>query len=178
MNPSLDTIPEGLDVLHTPEGTIIRRVWLTWKIVPLGLFAIFWDGFLFFWYSKVLSTPHPPLMAVFFPIGHIAVGIGITYYVFAALVNKTDIVVSSSGVRVTSGPAPWIGNKEVRADEMTRVLVRERTVKNGRAFNVMYADLSCKERKLVTSLAEHDQAHFIAATIEQNLGLKSHSDRR
>ena len=117
-------------------------------------------------------------MAVFFPIGHVAVGIGITYYVLAALVNKTDIVISSSGVRVTIGPAPWIGNKEVRADEITRVLVRERNVKQGRAFNVMYADRSRKERKLVTSLPEHEQAQFVVATIEQNLGLKSLPDHR
>jgi hypothetical protein len=49
-------------------------------------------------------------MAVFFPIGRIPVGSGITYYVVAALVNNTDIVIPSSGVRVETGPAPLIGN--------------------------------------------------------------------
>ena len=122
----LPTIPEGLDAIPTADGVIVRHVWLTWKIALLALFAIFWDSFLFFWYSQALSKPHPPLMSILFPIGHVAVGVGITYYVLASLVNKTDVIVSPSGVSVVTGPAPWIGNKVVKADEITDVLVRER----------------------------------------------------
>jgi len=36
---------------------------------------------------------------------------------------------------------------------------------------VMYADRSRKERKLVASLAESDQAEFVAQTIRNSLGL-------
>lgn len=173
MNPSLPTIPEGLDLLPTANGIVIRKVWLTWKIAPLALFAIMWDTFLFFWYSQVLSRPNPPFMAVFFPIGHIAVGIGITYYVIAALVNKTDVIISSSNVRVTTGPAPWIGNREVRADEITEVIVRERSGNRGSmSYTIMYADRSRKERKLLSALSESDQAEFVAQTIRDTLGLK------
>ncbi len=172
MSKPAPTIPEGLDLVTASDGIIIRQVWLTWKIAPLALFAIVWDTFLFFWYSQVLSRPNPPFMAVFFPIGHIAVGIGLSYYVLAALVNKTDIVISGSGVRVTTGPAPWIGNKEVRIEEITDVVVRERSGNRGSTnYTVMYADHSRREKKLVASLSESDQAEFVAQTIRDSLGL-------
>lgn len=173
MSNSSLTIPEGLDLLTTSDGAVIRKVWLTWKIAPLALFAIFWDGFIFFWYFAALSKPHPRLIEVFFPIGHVAVGVGITYYVLASLVNKTDIVISRSGVRVTTGPAPWVGNKEIRVEEIADVIVRERSWNRGsRTFVVMYADRSLKEKKLVTGLSEPDQADFVARTIREAIGLK------
>ena len=170
MPPDSPTIPEGLDVIPTGDGVTVRKVWLTWKIAPLALFAIVWDAFLVFWYSQALANPNRPLMSIIFPIGHVAVGIGITYYVLASLVNKTDITVSSSAVTVVTGPAPWIGNKSVRADEVTDVIVRERSgSRNSRTYNVMYADRIHKERKLVTWLAESDQAEFIAQVIRRTL---------
>ena len=152
---------------------VIRKTWLTWKIVPLTLFVVFWDGFLFVWYSTVLSQRNPPLMAVVFPILHVAVGLGITYYVLASFVNRTDIAISSMGVRVQTGPAPWAGNKQVRAEDIYNVLVRERTGNRGsKSYSVVYADRSRQERKLVTSLAERDQAAFVAQSIRDTLGIK------
>ena len=172
MSTPTPTIPEGLDLLSAANGLVIRKVWLTWKIAPLALFAIVWDGFLFFWYHQVLSLPHPMLFTILFPIGHVAVGLGLTYYVIASLVNKTDILISSASVRVATGPAPWIGNKDVSVDEITEVVVRERSGNRGsKSYTVMYADRARKERKLVSYLAESDQAEFVAQTIRDSLGL-------
>ena len=172
MSTPAPTIPEGLNLLPAANGIIIRQVWLTWKIAPLALFAIVWDGFLFFWYSQALSRPHPMLFTILFPIGHVAVGLGLTYYVIASLVNKTDILISSASVRVATGPAPWIGNKEVSVDEITDVVVRERSGNRGStSYTVMYADRSRQERKLVSFLSESDQAEFVAQTIRDSLGL-------
>ncbi len=166
------TIPEGLDVIPAGDGVTVRRVWLTWKIIPLALFAVFWDSFLFFWYSSALKSPNAPLMTILFPLGHVAVGVGITYYAFASLFNKTDIGISSSGVTVMTGPVPWLGNRRVQADDITAVLVRERSFdRSRRYYNLMYADQSRKERKLVTGLAESEQAEFIAQVVRHTLHL-------
>ena len=176
MTASRRTIPEGLDLITAPQGIVIRKVWRTWKIIPLAIFAIAWDSFLFFWYTKALSAPNAPLMAIIFPIGHVAAGIGITYYVIASLVNKTDVTISPSGVQIQTGPAWWIGNKEVPLDEISQVIVRERSMnRNGRTYNVMYADRSRKERKLVAWISQSDQAEFIADTIRETLGLAADS---
>lgn len=169
----LPTIPEGLDLIESPFGTTIRKTWRSWMVFPLAVFAIFWDGFLFFFYSSLLTKAHSPgAVFMLFPIPHVCVGIGLTYYVLASLVNKTDFVISESGVTVTSGPAPWIGNCQVRADEIEQVMVRERRGNKGRrTYSVMYAGSSRKEKRLVSWLANQDQAEFIAETIRDILRL-------
>lgn len=166
------TIPEGLDLITTADGLVIRRVWRSWKLIPLAAFAVVWDGFLIFWYSVALSSAKAPLVAVLFPILHVAVGFGITYYVIAAFMNKTDVVVSPTGVKITSGPAPWIGNKEVKMGDLCHIVVRERYMNKGaRAFDIMYADQSRKERKLMGWISQSDQAEFIADTIREAIGV-------
>jgi len=169
----LSTIPEGLDLIETPLGTTIRKTWLTWLVAPLALFAIFWDGFLFLFYWSILTKADSPGLPLLFPIPHVCVGLGLTYYVLASFINKTDIVISESGVTVTTGPAPWFGNRQVRADEIEQVIVRERRGnKGGRTYWVMYAGPSRKEQKLVSWLPNQDQAEFIAQTVKDVLQLQ------
>lgn len=166
------SIPQGLELLSTSHGIIIRKIWRSWKILPLAIFAAIWDSFLFFWYSQVITSHHAPLMAILFPIGHVAVGVGLTYYVVIAWINKTDVVVSASSVRVSSGPAPWVGNREVPTDQITDVVVRVRQGNRGRrTYEIMYVDPSRREKKLVSWLSEADQAEYIAATIRDTLAL-------
>jgi hypothetical protein len=165
------TIPEGLDVITASDQLTIRRVWLNWMILPFALFAVLWDLFIIFWYHQALAKPTPVLMLLF-PIGHVAVGIGITYYVMAALVNKTDVILHPSSIQVVTGPAPWIGNKKLDPSDVTEVIVRERSSGRGRqTFDVMYAGQSRKEKKLVWRLPERDQAEYIAQTIRARYGL-------
>ena len=167
------TIPEGLELINEADGITIRKVWLTWLIAPLAIFALVWDGFLFFWYAQALSQPNTPFMILFFPIAHIAVGVGITYYVVASLFNKTDVVISLSGIKVSTYPVPWFGNKEVKREEITDIIVRERIGnRNRRTYAIMYVDFSRKERKLVASIPESDQAEFIAQTIRDATGIR------
>ena len=174
MNPPAQapiSIPEGLDLIETLNLSIIRRRWFGWKIIPLIFFAIAWDSFLVFWYTTALSKGAPWLMVVF-PIGHLAVGFGITYFVIASLVNKTDIECNSLGVLVKTYPMPWLGNCAVRAEEIKGVVLRQRTGnQNSVSYTVMYIDPSRKERKLVRGLTEYDQAAFIAQLIRKTLGL-------
>jgi hypothetical protein len=173
MRTPVSTIPEGLDLINDDNGTTIRKVWLTWLVAPLAIFAVFWDSFLFFWYSKALAQPNTEFMALFFPIGHVAVGIGITYYVVASLFNKTDVVISLSGIKVSTGPFPWFGDRNIQREEITDIIVRERSGnRNRRTYTVMYVDFSKKERKLIASIPESDQAEFIAQTIRDTTGIR------
>lgn len=135
-------------------------------------FAVLWDSFLFFWYSQALGRDETPWIAVVFPLGHVAAGIGITYYVIAASVNTTDVTISESLVEVASGPVPWLGDRSITVDQFTAVLVRERRGSRGaRTYSVMYADRQRKERTLLKGLPRLDQAEFIADTIRDTLAL-------
>ncbi len=167
------TIPEGLELINDADGITIRKVWRTWLIAPLAIFVIFWDGFLFFWYTQAFAQPDTQFMMLLFPMAHVAVGIGMTYYVVASLFNKTDVVISLTGIKVSIYPFPWFGSKEVKREEITDIIVRERTGnRNRRTYAVMFVDFSRKERKLLASIPESDQAEFIAQTIRDATGIK------
>ncbi len=174
MNPSpLATIPEGLDLLDIPDGVTIRRRWFSWLVIPLALFAVVWDSFLVFWYFAAFHMANSPLIMKIFPLGHVAVGVGITYSVFTTLLNKTDVVITPGTVRVATGPLPWVGNKELSRGDLSEVLVRTRsTGRGGITYKVMYADQGRKERPLLGGIQQADQAEFYAATIRQRLGLR------
>ena len=113
-------------------------------------------------------------ITIVFPLGHVAVGIGITYFVIASLVNKTDVLVSPSGVRVAIGPFPWIGNRDIKLEQMTGVVVRQRAANRGATtYSVMYVDSARREKSLLKSVAQADQAEFIAETIRTALKLNA-----
>lgn len=169
------TIPEGLDEIATLQGITIRRVWRSWVIAPLILFCLAWDSFLVFWYSMALGHGDVPWIMVVFPIGHVAVGLGLTYFTIASLVNKTDVNINPSMVEVRSGPFPWIDNKTVMANDIVQVLVRERTARQNRgiAYSVMVAGPDRKERKLLSSISNYEQAEFIVVRIREILRLET-----
>ena len=158
------------------DGVTIRKSWRTLAVIPLALFAVVWDGILVFLYIQLLSKHHAAdLAVVFFPSIHVAVGVVLTYYVLASLVNNTDLVVTLAGVQVHIYPMPWPGNRHVGAQEITDVIVRERTSYNNRrarsSYAVMYAGESRKERKLI-SYPQSDQAEFAANAIRAALNIK------
>ena len=176
------TIPEGLDLVQARDGVIIRRTWFSWTVIPLIFFAVLWDGFLVFWYTMALKHGQhgAPLMMLLFPLLHVAVGLGLTYFIVCSFVNKTDVIINFSGVEVSIYPMPWPGKKRVAASEITDVMVRQRVSNNSDNVNynnrrvsyaVMYAGASRKEQKLI-SFSQSDQADYVANAIRMALQLK------
>ena len=98
-----------------------RWRWLSPAIIPLLLFCITWDTFLFFWYSAAIRK-HEPWSAILFPIGHVAIGVAFTYFVIASLFNSTRLRVTRSEVSVRSGPFPWFGNRTWQGLNIREVL--------------------------------------------------------
>lgn len=167
-------IPEHLDVLPEVHGIVIRRRWFSWTILALALFAIVWDCFLFFWYFTAMhSKGGIEWLAILFPIGHVAVGIGITYYVLCGFLNKTDIKISPAGLEIKTHPLPWKGNKILNASDIvsvsTRMKHRSYNRNTGPSFEVMYVDPNNRLKTLVGGLSEPEQAEFIAREIQARL---------
>ncbi|MEQ9461361.1 MAG: hypothetical protein RIG82_10460 [Phycisphaeraceae bacterium] len=66
-----------------------------------------------FWYATALSAAAGPgfsLFAIIFPIAHVAVGIGLTYWTICAFFNTTLITLNLNRLTVRHGPVPWRGN--------------------------------------------------------------------
>lgn len=71
----------------------------------LGFFVLFWDGFLVLWYGALLTNKaHASLGSVLAPVLHVAVGVALTWFVLAKLVNRTQISVKEGIFRCRSGP--------------------------------------------------------------------------
>ncbi len=165
--------PEGLDIIQTPQSAIIRRTWFShvvWILIP---FCIFWNGFLIFMYSSMLSHAGRPgaalLPMLLFPLIHVAVGVGLTYFIVCTFVNKTDIVLESSALTVKTHPLPWLGNKSLPASAMTRFLVRERFTQSENSsrvsYSIYYVDVTNREKRLMTGLKTREQADYIATSL-------------
>ena len=62
----------------------------------------------------------PWIMKVF-PIAHVAVGVGLTYYTVAGFVNSTVLRVSEGQLAVRQGPFPWPGNRTLHTSDLDQL---------------------------------------------------------
>src|SRR5690606_6273323 len=77
-------LPRRMELRATPHGIEITRQWFSHAVLFLIPFCLFWDGFLLVWYAAAFKTG-APAAAKLFPLIHVAVGAGITYYTLACL---------------------------------------------------------------------------------------------
>ena len=89
----------------------VRWRWFSPAHIFLAIFCLAWDSFLFAWYSISLSVQHAPppfsWLMIVFPVGHVAVGVTLTYLVLTGFVNRTKVRVNGRTVTVGHGPLPW-----------------------------------------------------------------------
>ena len=191
-----DLLPDGSDAMARPQrdpvpmpkaitiedwggNLIINRRWFSLGFVFLLFFCAAWDGFLVFWY-KMAFADDAPLMMKIFPIGHLAVGVGLTYFTLAGFLNTTRITAGSSEVTVRHGPLPWLGNRTIPASDIEQLYCTEHTCRHSNettsiTYRVNAVLSGGKKAKLLSGLTDADQALYIEQTIENRLGIE---DRR
>lgn len=172
--------PETVSIEEFPDGPRIVRKWFRLYVLGLAAFCVFWDGFLVFWYSTALSggvrgEHGADLMAILFPLLHVGVGVGLTYFVIASIFNRTIVRADRGGLAITHGPIPWRAPRPLDRSEVTRVYCRDHyTQYRGSAklsYSVNAIDHSGRKVKLLSGLADKDEALFIERWIEERLGL-------
>lgn len=169
--PAGPAIPERMDILTRMNELVIIRRWRSWQVLPLILFAIAWDSFLIFWYANALSAKNTPWLMVVFPIGHVAVGLCLTYFVIASLFNKTELTLSADRVCVKTAPLPWLHNQTLKASDIRSVWVQRTGKTNGQArFEVRFRNPENRSKKLISGL-DGEQAAFIEHHLNATLGL-------
>jgi hypothetical protein len=126
----------------------------------LLFFCIVWDSFLIFWYwAALLGMGNGPaafnLLAIIFPIAHVAVGVGLTYFTLCLFLNKTQIIYDGHFLSIRSGPIPVWGNRGMAREEIRGLESGARTqVARGGGSNFNYplfVVLSDKVRKPLVS---------------------------
>lgn len=158
----------------------ITRRWFTPGIILLLFFCIAWDTFLVFWYSNIGQVGSVSsgfgLMFVLFPIAHVAIGVGLTYYVFAAFVNQTVVSVDAIALSVSHGPLPWIGARTIPRGEVQQLYVERTSSRSENStsdyYHVNAVTTSGSKVRLLTHVGGADEAAYFEQVIEDRLGIR------
>lgn len=159
------------------ELTLSYR-WFRAHHVFLGIFGLFWNGFLVMWYSlgvaAWMSGEAVSVLLLCFPVIHVAVGVAIAGHVLAGFLNRTRITVSRSGLTSRHGPVPWLAGAALRAEDVRRVTVREvESDSDGEAtsFGVVATLVSGEPVTLAEQLPARASADYLASRVEGWLGI-------
>ena len=172
-------IPEKIQVKKEYGHLLIVRKWFGFKFIFLTLFVIVWDAFLINWYSMAFSSTFEgmfDLMFILFPLLHVALGVGLTYYVLTGYLNKTLINVNFSSVSVKHKPLPFWGNKKVSSKSIVQLYCKKDMFLGSRGgyrtFAVHAITRERKNIKVVAGLDTSEQALFIEQEIEKFLSIE------
>ena len=97
--------PRSVASYEADGGLTVQYRWFSPKYLFLAFFCLFWDGFLVLWYAMALPSGNPVMLL--FPLIHVAVGIGLTYWTIAGFVNTTTLRLDPWRLRVAHHPLPW-----------------------------------------------------------------------
>lgn len=169
-------LPSRFQVEEDGQTTRISWRWLSIQHVFMAFFCLAWDSFLAVWYGAALSTENTPLIALIFPIAHLAVGVGLTYSTLAGFLNRTRIEVNRVRLTIRHGPLPWGGNQELPGRDLKQLYGVEvsRTSKGNttRTYDLMALDREGRQVKLLSGLDEKDQVLYLEQALERRLGIE------
>ena len=177
-------VPEKMQISKNFQHLRIVRKWFDYKFVLLTLFVIFWDAFLVNWYAMAFSSSFQSafdLMFFLFPLIHVAVGIGLTYYVLTGYLNRTLIDVDANSITIKHEPLPFWGNKKVSSKAVVQLYCKKDDFLGARnRYHVFAVHAITRERKNITLLSGLDtseQALFIEQEIEKFLNIEDKPEK-
>jgi hypothetical protein len=116
------------------------------------------------------------IVSVIFPLGHVAVGLGLGYFSLSGFLNRTIVRASPEQLTVRHRPLKWIGEHTLHPDSVEQLYVQERVNRSNKGTRITYevhAMLSGqRSKKLVSGLSGPEQAVFIVQQVEKHLGIK------
>lgn len=108
------------------DTLILRRRWFNPIYIVVAAMAVFWLGITFLPLVASLLEPGSvefgsPFVFLLAPL----VSVFLAYYAFAGFRNTTIVKADKQWVTVTHKPAPWFGNRQVPAGQISHILVKE-----------------------------------------------------
>jgi predicted RNA-binding Zn-ribbon protein involved in translation (DUF1610 family) len=161
-------LPESVTLKKFKQGVRLVRRWFSWKFIPLAFFAIAWDAFLIFWYGMAFSTNAPWIFKVF-PIAHLAVGVGLTYYTLAGFFNVSVIEITPQEFAVYHDPMPWPGEIKMPTGELTQLYCKEKVQHGENGSTTTYELCAILSNKKALTLLKGLDSSDVALYMEQQV---------
>lgn len=174
--------PEALRVEREGDTVRLRHRWFEPMLhLPVLGFSVAWMAFLIGWYSMDNA-----LLFMIFPIVHVAVGLGMLWFVARGLLNRTEIVVTPRRLTGSSGPIPPGKRTSLHREAVIGIFVRENNAKymkwvpdekkahakaTMRTYSIWVQLTGDREARLATMLRSKPMALFIEQELEELLGL-------
>ena len=164
---SLRPRPKEVTVKKYPDRLELSWRWFSWKYLPLAFFCIAWDSFLCFWYSIAFSTGAPWIMIVF-PVAHLAVGVGLTYYTLSGFLNRSWLNVDREKFTVDHGPLPWWGYLDVPVTQVGQLYCKEKPGKSnsGPTYQLSVVLKDGRKKDLLSNLDSPEIGFYLEHQIE------------
>jgi hypothetical protein len=115
-----------------------------------------------------------PWIMIVFPIAHVAVGLGLTYFTLSGFVNSSVVTVDREKLSVRHGPLPWPGNLDLPVEQIKQVFCEQRTHhgRNNTSFSyVVQVILQDDTKKSLLMSTELGHAKFFEQEIERYLNI-------
>ncbi len=173
-------LPASFRVERIGKRMTVRIRWFKPALLMLIPFAIAWNAFLVGWYANVLGGDVPSgsfgMVFAVFPIGHVAVGIGVAYRALANLFNRTLVKVTPAKLSVNHLPLPWWPIRSVPVREIEQLYVT-RKVRRGKNGTSVGYELRAVTRQhaamlLLGGLDDLDQALWLEQELEDVLDIR------
>lgn len=173
-------IPARWKMSQEGGALVFSNRWFRPVFIFLAVFCVVWDSFLVLWYSLSLGsgdgTPSAfSVIFLVFPLLHVAVGLGLTYYTIAGFINTTTITVDRGSLRLRHFPLPWLYSGTIATHEIDQIFCKETVQTNkGTAWYRYAVSVLLKngrERKLIANLDAPEEALYLEAEIEKFLGI-------
>jgi hypothetical protein len=143
-------------------------------LIFFAFFCIAWDSFLVFWYANLANTPTSfSIIGAIFPLAHVAVGVGLTYYTIAGFFNRTTFRLDERNLSVRHAPLPWKGNHTLAREDIKQLYCEHEVNqgKNGPNHSYYLSAVLVDERKVRLGSMPVDQAKYIEGLLEERLGI-------
>lgn len=174
-------IPNKLRIEDLGSELIISWRWFTWAVLFLIPFCIAWNSFLIGWYSMLggIGDDGPPLgfrlIFYVFPIGHVAVGVGLFYFCLVSLFNRTTVRVGRGELCVAHGPFYWPGRLRIPVDNIKQLYCthKKRTDSDGDTTHqyTLTAQLGSGRAVKLVPNSELEVIQAVEQLVEKYLGI-------
>jgi hypothetical protein len=178
-------MPAGWRATHEAGSLVITHRWFKPLFTVLVFFVCIWNSLLVKWYSIALDAlsdegiTFATLLLLFFPVLHVAIGVGLSYYTLAGFLNTTSIIARPGELIVKHHPMPWLHAGSINRRQLKQLYCKEKRQQN--EGEVYYTYKLCallkngRERILLSNLESPDQALYIEYEMEKFLGIEDRS---